>query len=173
MCWCTGSSFKNRIGKREIRTESHDSGSRSFSLKKEEGRGLPAATRRNDERLGVTGKQWRQSVPGIHRRAQAKLSGVFGTEKKVQVRIQAGIPFAPAMLPVRSGEVASIVAEDFYGLGAISLGLRIKNELGLARRRKSGVLGGRRSRLGTLIHRRDGRSAGTPHPLASMTPSFG
>ena len=77
------------------------------------------------------------------------------------------------MLPVGSGEIANIVAEDFYGLGAISLGLRIKNELGLAGRRKSGVLGGRRSRLGTLIHWREGRSSGRPRPLASMTQSFG
>ena len=76
------------------------------------------------------------------------------------------------MLPVGPGEIASIVAEDLYGLAAISLGLRIKNELGLAGRRESGVLGGRRSRLGTLIHWREGRSAGTPRPLASMTQSF-
>ena len=97
-----------------------------------------------------------KSVSGVHGRAQAKLSGVFGAQKKVQVRIQARIPFFPAMLPVGSGEVASILAKDFYGLGAIPLGLRIKNEFGLAGRRESGVLGGRRSRLGTLIHRREG-----------------
>jgi hypothetical protein len=70
---------------------------------------------------------------------------VFGAKKKMQVGIQAGIPFLPAMLPVGPGEIASIVAKDFNGLGAISLGLSVKNELGLAGRRKSGVLGGRRS----------------------------
>lgn len=124
------------------------------------------------ERQAVTRSDGDESVSGIHRRAQAKLSGVFGAKKKVQVGIQAGIPFLPAMLPVRFGEIARVVAEDFHRFGAISLGLRIKNEIGLAGRRKSGVLGGRRSRLGTLIHRRDGRSSGKPRPLASMTPSF-
>lgn len=54
-----------------------------------------------------------KSVSGVHGRAQAKLSGVFGAQKKVQVRIQARIPFFPAMLPVGSGEVASILAKDF------------------------------------------------------------
>jgi len=113
-----------------------------------------------------------QSVSGIHPRAQAELSGVFSAKKKVQVGIHAGIPFPPAVLPVGFGEIASMVAEGFCGLAAISLGLRIKNEFGLAGRGKSGVLGGRRSRLGTLIHRREGRSTGTPRPLASMTQSF-
>jgi len=84
--------------------------------------------------------------------AQTKLPRVFGTKKKVQVGIQAGIPFLPAVPPVGSGEIANIIAEDFYGLGAISLGLCIKNEFRLAGRRESGVPGGRRSRLGTLIH---------------------
>ena len=77
------------------------------------------------------------------------------------------------MLPVGSGEIANILAEDSYGLGAVSLGLRIKNEFGLAGRGESGVPGGRRSRLGTLVHRREGRSSGTPRPLASMTQSLG
>ena len=106
-------------------------------------------------------------VSGIHGRGQPKLSGVFGAKKKVQIGIQAGIPFLPAMLPVGFGEIASIVAEDFDGLGAIPLGLGIKNELGFAGRRESGVLGGRRSRLGTLIHRREGRGSGTPAHLPS------
>jgi hypothetical protein len=70
---------------------------------------------------------------------------VFGAKKKMQVGIQPGIPFLPAMLPVGPDEITSIVAEDFHRLRAISLGLGVKNELGLAGRRKSGVLVGRRS----------------------------
>ena len=90
---------------------------------------------------------------------------MFGAKEKVQVRIQARIPFPPAVLPVGSGEVASIVTENFYGLGAISLGLRIKYKFRLARRRESGVLGERRSRLGTLIHGEMGEAQGRPTRL--------
>jgi len=85
------------------------------------------------------------SVSGIYRGAQSKLSSVFAAKKKMQVGIQVGIPFLPAMLPVGPGEIASIVTKHFNGLGAISLGLGVKNKLGFAGRRKSGVLGGRRS----------------------------
>ena len=85
------------------------------------------------------------SVPRIDRRGQAKLSGVFAAKEKMQVGIQAGIPFGPAMLPVGPGEVASIVTENFYRLGGISLGLGIKNELGFAGSRRSGVVGDHRS----------------------------
>jgi len=70
---------------------------------------------------------------------------VVGAKKEMQVGIQAGTPFLPPMLPIRPGEIANIVAKHFNGLGAISLGLGIKNKLGLAGGRKSGVLGGRRS----------------------------
>jgi len=90
---------------------------------------------------------------------------VFGAKKKMQIGIQAGIPFLPAMLPVGPSEIAGVVAKDFKWLGAISLGLGVKNELGLAGRRKSGVLGGRRSRWGTFIHWREGRGSGTPAHL--------
>ena len=90
---------------------------------------------------------------------------MLGAKKKVQVRIQARVPFLPAVLPVGSGEIASIVAKNFYGLGAIPLSLRIKNEFRLAGRRESGVLGGRRSRLGTLIHGEMGEAQGRPTRL--------
>jgi hypothetical protein len=70
---------------------------------------------------------------------------VFAAKKKMQVGIQAGIPLVPAMLPIRPGEIASIVAEDSYRLGGISLGLGIKNELSFAGRRRSGVVGDNRS----------------------------
>ena len=70
---------------------------------------------------------------------------MFPAKKKVQVGIQAGIPFLPAMLPVGPGEIASIVAKHFNGFGAISLSLSAKNKLSLAGKRKSGVLRGRRS----------------------------
>jgi len=70
---------------------------------------------------------------------------MFAAKEKMQIGIQAGIPFVPAMLPVGPGEIAGIVAEDFCRLGGISLGLGIKNELGLAGRRRSGVFGDSRS----------------------------
>jgi hypothetical protein len=70
---------------------------------------------------------------------------VFAAKEKMQVGIQAGIPLVPAMLPIRPGEIARIVAEDFYRFGGISLGLGIKNELSLAERGRSGVLGDGRS----------------------------
>ncbi len=70
---------------------------------------------------------------------------MFGTKEKMQVRIQAGTPFLPAMLPIGPGEIANIVAQDFNRLGAVSLGLGVKNEFGPTGRRKSGVLVGRRS----------------------------
>jgi len=85
------------------------------------------------------------SVPRIDRRGQAKLSGVFAAKEKMQVGIQAGIPFGPAMLPVGPGEIASIFAENFYRLGGISLSLGVKDELGFAGRRRSGVVGDHRS----------------------------
>src|SRR5436305_10596942 len=100
-----------------------------------------------------------RSVSGVHGGAQPKLSGVFGAKKKVQIGIQAGIPFLPAMLPVGFGEIASIVAEDFDGLGAIPLGLGIKNELGFAGGWGIGVLRGRRSLLGNTTLSREVRSS--------------
>ena len=84
-------------------------------------------------------------VSGINGRGQAKLSGVFAAKEEMQVGIQTGIPLAPAMLPVGPGEIASIVAENFYRLGGIPLGLGVKNELGFAGRRRSGVVGDHRS----------------------------
>ena len=70
---------------------------------------------------------------------------MFGAKEKMQIRIQPGTPFLPAMLPVGPYEITSIIAEDFHRLGAISLGLGVENELGLAGGRRSGVLVGRRS----------------------------
>ena len=70
---------------------------------------------------------------------------MFAAKKKMQVGIQAGIPLGPAMLPVRPGEIASVVAKNLYRLGRISLGLGVKNELSFAGRSRSGVLGDDRS----------------------------
>lgn len=119
--------------------------SRTFVQEEEKGSTPGSSKKKTAKDTTRKSSNWCQLVARIHGRAQAKLSGVFAAKEKMQVGIQAGIPFFPAMLPVGPGEIASIFAEDFYRFGAISLDLRIKNELGLVGRRKSGVLGGRRS----------------------------
>jgi hypothetical protein len=60
-------------------------------------------------------------------------------KEKVQVRIQAGIPLHPAVIPVRARKVANILAQHFDRRGAIPLRLRIENEFGSARRMRGGL----------------------------------
>ncbi|SRR6266852_2574054 len=60
---------------------------------------------------------------------QTESTRVIPTEKEMQVRILAGIPFRPTMLPVRPSVIAGILAKDGNGRRRARRVSRIKNEL--------------------------------------------
>src|SRR5882762_8635459 len=73
---------------------------------------------------------------------QTERTRVVRTEKEMQERILAGIPFCPTVLPVRPSVIAGIVAKDFYRARRTRRESRIENELRAALRARGCFLHG-------------------------------
>jgi len=67
---------------------------------------------------------------------------VVRTEKEMQIRILAGIPFRPTVFPIRPSVIAGILAKDGHRRRRARRVSRIKNELCAAVRASGRILDG-------------------------------